>query len=228
MRPVTTLKPFALLADALTSAGVAVLRYDDRGVGGSTRRLRGRHDRGPGRRRRGRARRTCAVGPTSTPHASGCSATARAACTRRKLAAPIPTSPSWSALAAPAVGRGERHRRAERGHPAIAGRLRRADRGRPRRARRHPCRPARDGDEAGLEASLRGYFGELWDESTADDRTILGDREAFIDRQVRRACMAALPVRLVPLDSWPTTRLPTGSGRGAGPGALRRPRTCRS
>ena len=29
-------KPFAVLADALTTAGVAVLRYDDRGVGGST------------------------------------------------------------------------------------------------------------------------------------------------------------------------------------------------
>jgi pimeloyl-ACP methyl ester carboxylesterase len=43
---------------------------------------------------------------------------------------------------------------------------------------------ARDGDEAALEASLRGYFGELWDESTADDRTIIGDREVFIDRQV--------------------------------------------
>ena len=36
MRPITTLKPFAILADALTSAGVGVLRYDDRGVGGSS------------------------------------------------------------------------------------------------------------------------------------------------------------------------------------------------
>jgi pimeloyl-ACP methyl ester carboxylesterase len=32
----TSMKPFALLADALTRAGVAVLRYDDRGVGRST------------------------------------------------------------------------------------------------------------------------------------------------------------------------------------------------
>lgn len=32
----TAMKPFALLADALTPAGVAVLRYDDRGVGSST------------------------------------------------------------------------------------------------------------------------------------------------------------------------------------------------
>ncbi len=36
LRPITSLKPFAILADALTSAGVGVLRYDDRGVGGSS------------------------------------------------------------------------------------------------------------------------------------------------------------------------------------------------
>ena len=36
MRPLTALKPFAVLADALTSHGVGVLRYDDRGVGSST------------------------------------------------------------------------------------------------------------------------------------------------------------------------------------------------
>jgi hypothetical protein len=36
LRPVSRLKPFALIADALTSAGVGVLRYDDRGVAGST------------------------------------------------------------------------------------------------------------------------------------------------------------------------------------------------
>ncbi len=37
----TAMRPFALLADALTSAGVAVLRYDDRGVGESTGRFDG-------------------------------------------------------------------------------------------------------------------------------------------------------------------------------------------
>ena len=36
LRPITLLEPFAVIADALTSAGVGVLRYDDRGVGGST------------------------------------------------------------------------------------------------------------------------------------------------------------------------------------------------
>jgi len=36
LEPLTALKPFAVLADVLTRAGVAVLRYDDRGVGEST------------------------------------------------------------------------------------------------------------------------------------------------------------------------------------------------
>ena len=36
LKPATALKPFALIADALSRAGVAVLRYDDRGVAEST------------------------------------------------------------------------------------------------------------------------------------------------------------------------------------------------
>lgn len=36
LAPVARIKPFALIADALTRAGIAVLRYDDRGVGAST------------------------------------------------------------------------------------------------------------------------------------------------------------------------------------------------
>ncbi len=36
LAPAAAIKPFALIADALTRAGVAVLRYDDRGVGEST------------------------------------------------------------------------------------------------------------------------------------------------------------------------------------------------
>jgi len=36
LRPIAAIQPFALIADALTRAGVAVLRYDDRGVGEST------------------------------------------------------------------------------------------------------------------------------------------------------------------------------------------------
>ena len=43
-------KPFLVLADMLTRRGVAVLRVDDRGVGGSS----GKHRQGDQRRIRGR------------------------------------------------------------------------------------------------------------------------------------------------------------------------------
>jgi len=36
LAPIAGIKPFALIADGLTRAGIAVLRYDDRGVGEST------------------------------------------------------------------------------------------------------------------------------------------------------------------------------------------------
>ena len=52
LAPITALKPFAIIADALTSAGVGVLRYDDRGVGESTGDYAGGDRRGLGRGRR--------------------------------------------------------------------------------------------------------------------------------------------------------------------------------
>ncbi|WP_138432147.1 alpha/beta hydrolase [Fodinibius saliphilus] len=36
MNPISNFKPFALLADSLTSGGLATFRYDDRGIGAST------------------------------------------------------------------------------------------------------------------------------------------------------------------------------------------------
>ena len=46
-------RPFAVLADHLTRQGIAVLRYDDRGVAPLHGQLRGRHQRGLRRRRPG-------------------------------------------------------------------------------------------------------------------------------------------------------------------------------
>ena len=182
MRPVTTLKPFALLADALTSAGVAVLRYDDRGVGGSSGDyaaatiddlagdghaaldyLRGRADIDPAR-----------IGLLG--HSEGGLYAAQ-------LAAADPDIAFVVGMAAPAVdgvslivAQNEAIQRSQGvSDEQIAAARAAAEASMP---------AARDGDEAALEASLRGYFGELWDQSTADDRTILGDREPFIDRQV--------------------------------------------
>ena len=42
----------------------------------------------------------------------------------------------------------------------------------------------RDGDADAAEAGVREYFGALWDRQSDADRIILGDREAFVQRQV--------------------------------------------
>lgn len=182
MRPVTTLKPFALLADALTSAGVAVLRYDDRGVGGSS----GDYAAatiddlaGDGRAALEYLRSRVDVDPARI----GLLGHSEGGLYAAKLAAADPDIAFVVGMAAPAadgvsviVAQNEAIQRSQ-GVPdeQIAA---------ARDAAEVSMPAARDGDEAALEASLRGYFGELWDQSTADDRTILGDREPFIDRQV--------------------------------------------
>jgi len=43
---------------------------------------------------------------------------------------------------------------------------------------------ARDGDDTALEGVLRDYYGGLWDRQPEQDRTILGERDAFVERQV--------------------------------------------
>jgi pimeloyl-ACP methyl ester carboxylesterase len=182
MRPVTTLKPFALLADALTSAGVAVLRYDDRGVGGSSgdyaaatvddlagdgraalEYLRGRAEIDPAR-----------IGLLG--HSEGGLYAAQ-------LAAADPDIAFVVGMAAPAVDGVDlivaQNDAILRSQGVPDEQIARA-----RAAAETSMPAARDGDEAALEASLRDYFGQLWDGSTTDDRTIIGDREVFIERQV--------------------------------------------
>ena len=183
MRPVTTLKPFALIADALTSAGMAVLRYDDRGVGGSTgdyasatvdelagdgraalEYLRGRSDIDASR-----------IGLLG--HSEGGLYAAQLAAAdpgHRLRGGPGRAGRRWRVA----------DRGAERGHPAIAGRVRGGDRHRARgRGGLHAGRPGRRRRGPGGQPArlLRGALGRS---PPTEDRTILGDREAFIDRQV--------------------------------------------
>jgi pimeloyl-ACP methyl ester carboxylesterase len=182
MRPVTTLKPFALIADALTRAGVAVLRYDDRGVGDSTgdyasatidelagdgraalEFLRGRSDIDTGR-----------IGLLG--HSEGGLYAAQ-------LAAADPGIAFVVGLAAPAVDGVslivEQNEAIQRSQGASEEDIAIA-----RAAAEVSMPAARDGDVEALEASLHDYFGPLWDDASAEERAILGDREAFIDRQV--------------------------------------------
>jgi pimeloyl-ACP methyl ester carboxylesterase len=51
---------------------------------------------------------------------------------------------------------------------------------------------ARAGDEDALEAALRETYGAYWDRRSADERVVLGERDAFVSRQVE----AAMPVYL--------------------------------
>jgi len=182
MRPVTTLKPFALLADALTSAGVAVLRYDDRGVGGSS----GDYAAatiddlaGDGRAALGYLRGRTDIDPSRI----GLLGHSEGGLYAAQLAAADPDIAFVVGMAAPAVNGVDlivtQNEAIQRSQGVSEEQIASA-----RAAAEVSMPAARDGDVTALEASLRGYFGELWDQSTADDRTILGDREPFVDRQV--------------------------------------------
>ena len=126
---------------------------------------------------------TSAVVPTSTPAASACSATARAVSTRRSSRPPTRASPSslaWPprpSMASRCWWRRTRPSSDRRVRPRRTSTLARAS-----AERAMPA--ARDGDVKALEASLHDYFGTLWDAASTEDRAMLGDREAFIDRQV--------------------------------------------
>jgi pimeloyl-ACP methyl ester carboxylesterase len=43
---------------------------------------------------------------------------------------------------------------------------------------------ARDGDAEAVEETLRPYYGGIWDRLSDDERTIVGDREAFVEYQL--------------------------------------------
>ena len=198
LRPVATLKPFALIADALTTAGVAVLRYDDRGVGEQHGRLRRVHDRGPGRRRAGRARATCGRARTSTRIASVCSVTARAASTRPCWPPRTPGIAFVVGMAAPAddgvsvvIAQNEAILRAageseEEVDAAVA-------------FATEAMPLARDGDDAALGVALRRRTSAVsGTASPTRTRRSLGDRKAFVQRQVE-SLAADLSLGCVPL-----------------------------
>lgn len=182
MRPVTTLKPFALIADALTSAGVAVLRYDDRGVGGST----GDYATATVEDLAGDGAAALAYlrsRPEIDPTRIGLLGHSEGGLYAAQLAAADPGIAFVVGMAAPAVdgvsllvAQNEAIQRAAGASDediALA-----------RTAAETTMPAARDGDEAAFEAGLREYFGVLWDDATDEERAILGERGSFIDRQV--------------------------------------------
>lgn len=182
LRPVATIKPFALIADALTSAGVAVLRYDDRGVGGST----GDYDAATVERLAGdgRAAIDFLLGRDDVdPERIGVLGHSEGGLYAAMLAARDPGIAFVVGMASPAtdgidlvVDQNEAILRAAGETEAEIAYA---------RAYTEEVMPAvRDGDTEAAEASTRAYFGALWDRQSEDSRIILGDREAFVQRQV--------------------------------------------
>lgn len=182
LAPLAAIKPFALIADALASAGVGVLRYDDRGTAQSTgdfgsatvtdftadaaaavAYLRTRSDIDPGR-----------IGLLG--HSEGGLVVA-------ELAAADPRIAFVVGMAAPAttgvdllVAQNEAILRLDGTSDAevtLAVQF----------ARDVFARVISD-DRDGAEQVIRAYFGGLWDRQPADVRQRMGDRASYIQSQV--------------------------------------------
>ncbi len=182
LRPAALIKPFALIADALTSAGVAVLRYDDRGVGGSSGDYAGATitdlaSDGAAALDYLRSR------PDIESTRLGLLGHSEGGLYAAQLAAADPSIAFVVGMAAPAadgvsviLAQNEAIARSQGASEEELAQARDVD------ERALPA--ARDGDEATLEATLRDYLGSLWDDASAEDRAVLGEREPFIDRQL--------------------------------------------
>ena len=182
LRPVSAIKPFALIADALTSAGVAVLRYDDRGVGGSS----GDYESATVQELASDGRAAIDYlleRPDIDAGRIGILGHSEGGLYAAMLAARNPDIAFVVGMAAPAtdgvsliIDQNEAILRANgetEEEIAYA------------RAFTEAVMPAvRDGEAETAEAGMRDYFGALWDRQSDADRTILGDREAFVQRQV--------------------------------------------
>ena len=185
---ITELKPFALIADALTRAGVAVLRYDDRGVGAST-------------------------GDYAAATVGDFTADAEAAITFAASVADI--DPERIGLLGHSEGGlyaanlGARDPRvafvvgmaasAERGldvlveQNVVALRAAGSDEAGLERARTSTTEiymAILDGDYEGAEALNREFLGAVWDDQEPEFQATLGDRDTYVDSQIE----AQMPV----------------------------------
>jgi pimeloyl-ACP methyl ester carboxylesterase len=179
---VTTLKPFALIADALSSAGVGVLRYDDRGVGAST----GTY-----------------AGATISQLASDGSAAVDYVSTRDDIdvdrigvlghseggfyaAMIVPDDPriSFAVLMAPPTVNGVDLILAQNEAKARAAGSSPEEIEVVNFAAEVALPAAVEGDRATIEAVISIAVGRVWDDANVDARALLGDRDAFIEQQV--------------------------------------------
>ncbi len=182
LRPLTALKPFAILADALTSAGIGVLRYDDRGVGGSS----GDYESATIAELAEDAR--AAIDYLGTrddvdPDRIGLFGHSEGGLYSAMLGASDPRV-AWIGMMAPAVIDGvslivEQNQALVRSSGSDEELVEAYG-----RYSEEAMPLARDGDFEALEAVVRDFYGQVWDDLDPDDQVIAGEREAFIGRQV--------------------------------------------
>lgn len=182
LRPITTLQPFAILADNLTAAGIGVLRYDDRGVGGST----GEYESATIAELAEDARAAIDYLETRDdvdPHRVGLFGHSEGGLYAAILGSTDPRV-AWIGMMAPAIIDGvslivEQNQALVRStgndEETVAAFGRYSKEAMPL---------ARDGDFEALEAVIRDFYGRAWDELDADDQVLAGEREAFIQRQL--------------------------------------------
>lgn len=182
LAPVSAIKPFALMADALSRAGIAVLRHDDRGVGGST----GDHDTATLSDLAEDARSALAFladHPAIDPERIGLLGHSEGGIHAAALAADDPRVAFVVGLAPPAtdgvsllVAQYEAVARAEGGSDEEVEAS--------RRFAQAVFPAAAEGDLARVEAAIRDAAGAAWDRQDEETRALLGEREAYVLAQV--------------------------------------------
>ncbi len=179
LAPISALKPFAVLADALTSAGVGVLRYDDRGVGDST----GEHEGATIRdfaADAGAAIDYLATRADVDPERIGLVGHSEGGSYAARLGASDPRV-AYIGMMAPATVDGISLIVAQNGallrsageseEFAVAAEAFAAE-----------VMPfARDGDAEAVKTMTEAFYGDLWDNLSEDDRTLAGDRDSYAE-----------------------------------------------
>jgi pimeloyl-ACP methyl ester carboxylesterase len=183
LRPISALKPFAVIADALTRAGLAVLRYDDRGVGGST-----------GDYAAATLEELAADGAAALDYLRtreeidtervGVLGHSEGGLYAAKLASRDPGIAFVVGMATPAAdGVSLLVEQQAAILRAAGGSDEEVRLARDFAARAMPL--ARDGDREGFTEAARDYFSALWDRLSEEEQVLAGDREAFLERQVK-------------------------------------------
>jgi pimeloyl-ACP methyl ester carboxylesterase len=182
LKPITLLEPFAVLADALTSAGVGVLRYDDRGVGGST----GDYNAATVQELAEDARAAIDYLETRDdvdPARIGLFGHSEGGVYAAMLGASDPRV-AWIGMMAPAVIDGldlilEQNVAVARSTGATEERVEAIG-----EWTSEAMPMALAGDFEAFEQATRDLYGNLWDQMTPAERVRAGEREAFIELQL--------------------------------------------